>query len=209
MKAMTNGRGVLGVALTRVALAIGLLTLAALEPGCASTEMTNTWVDPSVQGVPLSKVAVIALSKDPGLRRMAEDAAASQMAKAQAVPSYQVLGDTDLRNRQAVQAKLLAAGFNGVLVMRLAGVTEQSSPVAAPYGTFGGYYDWATGMVYAPGYMQTDTIVHVISNLYSLPEDKLVWSGTSSTFNPASTRDVMDGVSKAVAKSMTKDRVIL
>jgi hypothetical protein len=205
-KATANGRGVLGVVAASAALATA--AIAALGASCASTEMTNTWVSPT-KGAPLSKVAVIALAKDPGMRRMAEDAAASQMPDAQAVPSYQVLGDTDLRNRQEVESKLRAAGFNGALVMRLAGVSEQVTPVAAPYETFGGYYDWAGNMVYAPGYLQTDTVVHVVSNLYSLNDGKLVWSGTSQTFNPASSREVIDGVSKAVAKSMEREHVIL
>ena len=43
------------------------------------------------------------MTKDPGLRRMAEDATAAQMAGAQATPSYQVLGDSDLKDRAAVR----------------------------------------------------------------------------------------------------------
>src|SRR5215471_10878803 len=96
------------------------LAIAALTVGCATTEMTSTWTDPSAKGAAMSKIAVVALAKDPGLRRIAEDSAASGMAGAQATPSYQVLGDTDLKNREAVKSKLKAAGFNGVLVMRLA-----------------------------------------------------------------------------------------
>ena len=85
---------------------------------------------------------------------MAEDTAASQLTGAQAVPSYQILGDADLKDREAVKAKLSAAGMNGVLVMRLTGVSEQVSPVAGPYGTFDGYYDYAGAAVYAPGYLR-------------------------------------------------------
>jgi hypothetical protein len=189
--------------------ALAGLAFAALAAGCASTEMTSSWTDPSARGATLSKVAVICLTKDPGLRRMAEDTAAAQLRGAQAVPSYQVLGDTDLRNRESVKNMLLTAGFNGVLVMRLAGVTERVTPVGSPYGTFDGYYDWAGAAVYAPGYLETDTIVHVVSNLYSLDQNKLVWSGVSQTFDPSSARQFMTDVSKAVAKSLQKDRLIL
>jgi len=128
-----------------------LLAVALGVVGCATTEMTSTWTDPTARGASMSRIAVIALSKDPGLRRMAEDTAASQMRGAQAVPSYQVLGDADIRNREVVKAKLLAQGFQGVLVMRMAGVTEQVSAVGGPYGTFDGYYDWAGAAVYARG----------------------------------------------------------
>ena len=186
-----------------------LLALATAVVGCATTEMTSTWTDPAARGASMSRIAVIALTKDPGLRRMAEDTAASQMRGAQAVPSYQVLGDADLRNREVVKAKLQAQGFQGVLVMRMAGVTEQVTAVGGPYGTFDGYYDWAGAAVYAPGYLETDTIVHVVSNLYSLDQNKLVWSGVSQTFDPSSAKSFMTDVSKAVAKSLEKDRLIL
>lgn len=186
-----------------------LLGLAALGMGCASTEMTSTWTDPSAKGAELSKVAVICLTKDPGLRRMAENTAAANLQGAQAIPSYQVLGDADLRNRDAVKQQLTAQGFQGVLVMRLAGVTEQVTPVGGPYGTFDGYYDWAGNAVYAPGYLQTDTVVHVISNLYSLQDQKLIWSGVSQTFDPATAASFMNDVSKAVAHSLEKDRLVI
>jgi hypothetical protein len=147
------------------------------------------------------------MTKDPGLRRMAEDAAAAQLQGAQAVPSYRILGEADLKDREGVKAKLKEQGFQGVLVMRMAGVTEQVSPVT--YGTFDGYYGWAAGAAYDPAYLQTDTIVHVVSSLYSLQDDKLIWSGTSQTFDPSSAKSFMTSVSKAVAKSIQKDRLVL
>jgi hypothetical protein len=186
-----------------------VLGLAVAMGGCASTKMTSTWTDPTARGASMSKIAVLALTQDPGLRRMAEDAAAAQMKGAQAVPSYQVVGDSDLRNRDQVKAKLLAQGFQGVLVMRLAGISEQVTSVGGPYGTFDGYYDWAGSAVYSPGYLQTDTVVHVVSNLYSLEQNKLIWSGVSQTFDPASAKSFMNDVSKAVAKSLQQDRLIL
>lgn len=192
------------------------LAMAVAVASCASTEMTSTWTDPGAKGASLSRIAVVCLTKDPGIRRMAEDAAASQITGAQAVPSYEVLGDTDLRNREAVKAKMLAQGFQGVLVMRMAGITEQVTPVGGPYGpvvgpyaTFDGYYNWAGAAAYSPGYLQTETVVHVVSNLYSLDQNKLIWSGASRTFDPASVKSFMTDVSKAVAKSLQKDRLVL
>jgi hypothetical protein len=185
----------------------GWLALAALVASCSSTNMTSTWTDPAAKGAAMSRIAVICLTRDPGLRRMAEDTAASHMANAQAIPSYQLLSDTDLQDRETVKSKLRAAGVNGVLVMRMAGVSERVSP--ADYGSFDRYYGYAGTTVYGPGYAQTDTIVHVVSNLYSLDQNKLVWSGVSQTFDPASAREFMTSVSKEVAKSLQKDRLIL
>ena len=49
----------------------------------------------------------------------------------------------------------------------------------------------------------------MVSNLYDLNQNKLIWSGTSQTFDPASAKQFMNDVSKAVAKSLEKDRIIL
>jgi len=188
--------------------AVGLTV--ALAAGCATTEMTSTWTDPAAKGAPpLSKVAVLCMTKDPGLRRQAEDAATSQLQLkgAQAIASYQIIGDDELKDREAVKAKLQNAGVDGVLVMRMTGVTEQAM-VAGPYATFDGYYDYGAA-VYGPGYVQTDTIVHAVSNLYSLPQNKLIWSGTSKTFDPGSATQFMGDVSKEVAQTLQKNRLIL
>jgi hypothetical protein len=180
----------------------------AMAVGCASTEMTNTWFDPAAMGQPLHKVAVIALTKDPGMRRMAETEASKQVKGTQVIPSYLVLSDEDLRSRDVVKAKLQDQGFDGALVMRLAAVTEQVTNTGY-YGTFDSYYDWASNTVYAPGYLSTDVVVDVVSSLYSLPQDKLIWSGTSRTFDPASAKEVVGDVSKQVAKEIKKDRLVL
>jgi hypothetical protein len=179
-----------------------------IAAGCASTKMTSTWTDPAAKGSELSKVAVIAMAKDEGLRRMAEDEVAQEIKGAQVVPSYQVLGDTDLQDKEAVKAKLREEGFDGVLVMRMAGASERVVAVdAGPYATFDGYYSWAYGATYGP-YVETETVVRMVSNLYSVEQNKLVWSGTSETFDPSSAKDLVDDVSRQVAKELEKDRLV-
>ena len=152
--------------------ALAALAIATLTMSCATTEMTSTWTDPTAKGNALSKIAIICLAKDEGVRRMAEDEAARQIHGAQAVPSYSVLGGADLRSREAVKAALIAQGFNGALVMRMAAVTERVTAVGGPYGTFDGYYGWAGPTAYSSGYLETETVVHVVSNLYSLDQNK-------------------------------------
>jgi hypothetical protein len=177
--------------------------------GCASTEITSTWTAPSAPGSALSRVAVICMVKDEGIRRMAEDAAAAELAGAQATPSYQVLGDVNVQDAQAVNEKLEALGFQAVLVMRVAGVNEQVTPVAAPGPAFVGYYGWAAPMVWGPAYVQTQTIVHMVTNLYSMREEgRLIWSGASKTFDPASLQAVAAGVAKAVGKELKKQHIL-
>ena len=177
--------------------------------GCASTDMTSTWTDPAAKGASLAKVAVVCLTREPGLRRMTEDAAASRLGGAQAVPSYKILGETDLRDREAVTTTLRKQGFQGVLLIRMAAITEQITPAPAPYGSFNSYYGWAAGAVYDPAYLQRVTFVNIVSNLYSLADDNLIWSGVSQTLTPASAKESMTSVSNVFARSIQKDRLVL
>jgi hypothetical protein len=178
--------------------------------------MTSTWVDPGARGAELTKIAVVSLTPDPGIRRMAEDSTAAHITGALAVPSYHFVADDQLRDLEAVKAALRAQGFQGALIMRVAGVTEEVRSIPGPYFvgpgpyfTLDTYYPWATSAVFAPGYLQTDTIVHVVSNLYSLGDGKLIWSGVSRSFDPGSAKRFMNDVSKTVAKSLAKDRIVL
>ena len=132
--------------------ALGGLALASAMASCASTEMTSTWTDPAAKGVALSKVAVLCMTKDPGLRRQCEDNASNELRNkgAQSVASYQLVSDTDLKDREMVKNKLKAAGVDGVLMLRVTNVSEQVTPVGGPYAGFDGYYDWAGAGAWGP-----------------------------------------------------------
>jgi hypothetical protein len=196
----------------RVPLALSVFSGLAVALGCApaTTQMNNVWKDPAAVSTPLRKVAVICMTKDANLMQLAEAEAAQQIIKgAMVIPGYQVVSDADLFNREVLTYKLQEQGFDGVLVIRPAAVAERFAPVAAPYGTFSGYYDWAVPEVYAPAYLQGQLTVLVISTLYSLRTDRLVWSSTSRTFDVNSTRQAVTGVSRAVARRIQTDRLVI
>jgi hypothetical protein len=183
-----------------------LLVVAAVAMlGCASS-LATTWTEPSAKGASLSKVAVVCMTPDPGLRRIAEDSAAFQLVGAQAVASYRILGDTNPNDRDAVEGRLRQLGFQGVLVMRFARVAKRVNPALS--GGFG-YYGTSSSPVAEPPDLQASSVLHVVSDLYALPEGRLIWSGVSRTFDPASASADMANVSKAVAKSIQKDRLVL
>ena len=61
----------------RVALSVlGILAIPAVAASCATTDMSSTSTDPSAKGAALSKIAIVCMTKDPGLRRTAEETAA-------------------------------------------------------------------------------------------------------------------------------------
>jgi hypothetical protein len=179
-----------------------LAALVALS-SCASTAVLSSWKEPSAGPFSFRKVLVVSSSQDPSVRRMTEDELASRIQNTVAVPSYRIIPDNELGNDQAIRNRAKAAGFDGVIVMRVVSVDREATWVpgvwSGPYYAYGG---WPTP--YDPGYMQVDTLVRVETNVYSLPEDQLVWASATQTVNPDNARDLVKSTAGAVAKEMRK-----
>ncbi len=197
----------------RLALAAAALALAA----CATTSFQSTWRSPDARPLRLTgrKVVAVFLSKDPAQRRRAEDAMAREISArgAQGVPSYTILSDEEVRDREASKAKVERLGFSGAVVMRVVGSQTQYTYepaggvwVGPHYHHFwGGYWRWGWGAVWEPGYLSVDKIVKVETLVYSLEQDQLVWAGVSRTLNPAEIESFISELAAAVSKRMAKD----
>jgi hypothetical protein len=188
-------------------LAAALMLAAAGElGGCASTTLLSTWKDPSIATLSFHRVLVIAPSRDPALRRTAEDEVVRRIKQGQAVPSYTLFNDSELGDNALIRTRAQAGGFDGIVVMRILSVDKQATWVpgmwAGPYYAYGGW------PAYSPGYMQVDTYVRVETNVYSLPDDRLVWAAASRTVNPGSARALVSDTAQAVAKAMRKQGLV-
>ena len=190
-----------------------LLALVVLvTASCASTKLTSSWREPTAGPLKFAKVIVIVIATDETIRRTAEDQLVGMVKKTTAVASYTLISANDLQDKEAARAHVTAGGFDGALVMRVAGKEDRERWVAGSYPTsyysFYGYYGYAGAMVYSPSYLVTDTIVNVETNVYSVKDDKLIWSGLSETFNPKSTQALIGDVARAVAWDLKKQGLI-
>jgi hypothetical protein len=70
------------------------------------------------------------------------------------------------------------------------------------YGGFYGMYGYGWGAAYSTGYLRTDTIVSVETNLYQLDGDKLLWSGVTETFNPNEITKMVNEIADTVSKDL-------
>lgn len=195
-----------------------------LLASCASTQMTSVWRDSQYTGGPLRKIAVIVVNKDDRTRRMVEDETSRSLAggKTQVVPSYTVIA-TLVKDDAAIKTVLLANGFDGALVGRLAALVEDRTyqppstyvTFGGPYvgagpefGTFGGYYGYAYTVAYDPGYTRVDTRAVVETILYKLPEAKPIWTGTTESMNPSSRAEVVEKIGRLVGKELRSGKLI-
>jgi hypothetical protein len=174
--------------------------------GCASTRFSQIWRDPDYRGGPLQKVAVFVVTKDESVRRFAEDQAVRNMPPGTLAVASWTIFDKPEGDIERVKARLTQEGFDGAIVVHEVAVDKIQSYVPPslephPVGpvfvrpnhrSFYGYYTWAYGYTYRPGYTIETTKVLVETLVYPLPEGRPVWSGVSETINPDSTADVVE-----------------
>ena len=179
-----------------------MLLLVACGP---STKIEKTWTDPSFTPSTVQsykKILVMGLLKDESTRRIAEDKMVAAFKNVTAVQSYSYLQPSDtIRNE--VEDKLKKDGFDGVVIMRLADVDKSVSYV--PGTGYGGWYGYRYS---SPGYYQEDKTFYVETNFYSLPDTKLLWSGTTSSLNPNKLDRTIDDVINTLKGQLQKQKLI-
>lgn len=187
-----------------------LLTVAMLASCGASTRFTDMWKDPSLTTLSeFKKVAAFAITSDMSMRRVVEDEIVKNIKKREAVASYTFLNQEQIKNVEYVKSTLKDMGFDSAVTMRVVGVDDRTSYVPgsytttaaypAPYYSFGGYYGYATPMVYEPGYNITERYVNVETNIYRLSDEKLVWSGRSESVDPSSATELVRQIAQEAA----------
>jgi len=172
-----------------------------------STTIEQSWKAPNLAPSNLHNVVTVYMSRDETMRRTVEDSMTQRLAHlgVRAVPAYSVLSDDDLKDRDRAKAKLVAGGYDGVVALRLVG--NETKLVATP-STFDGYWGMAWPGAYSPGYLSTETVVRVETKVFSLADNKLVWSGLSKTVDPNTMSSAIDDVTNVVAKALEKQQII-
>ncbi len=187
---------------------VSLVYLAALIAitGCESNPVPKppkhtfetSYRDPDAKPMHLKGTRVVAavIIRDPAARKKAEDTLAKSITDAGGigVPMYSISMDTAVtkEGESKTRAAVEAAGAQGLVVMKPIDVNHRSTETLSNsnnemYGGYwGGYYGigWADPWVDKSPDLKTDIVVTVETFVFSLPQNKLVWSGTSQTTNP-------------------------
>lgn len=196
----------------------GLLATAALAACGPSTQLVNTWKAPTADTVRFKKVLAACLCRDEGTRRTVEDEIAKRVANA--VPSYTILPEAELRDSARARARVQAAGFDGAIVSRLVSVDRERTyvpgaayNVPAPYYSMWGYwgYGWGPGYqtLYSPGVVEETRVVTIETNVYRVADAQLIWSSRSRTYDPGSIPDLVDDVIDATVNEMKKENFMI
>ena len=198
----------------RVSLtAATLVALVGVAACLAPTKLTASWKAPGTTEVRFKKVLVAAQTPDLTRRRTMEDLLAKRIENS--TPSYSLLNEEEVKDGNRARAKVVAGGFDGAVVVRFVGTESQTTYVPgtaywgpAPYGAMWGYWGYGWGAAYSPGYLTTDTVVTLESNIYDVTKEALIWSSRSETISPGSINELMQSVIETTVREMRKQKVL-
>jgi hypothetical protein len=202
-------------------IGLGLaVLLASFVLSCGTTSMKSAWRDETFQTTP-KKIMVIALAKNPGMRRYYEDEFVNVLKKrgVDGIPSYMHF-ESRVDSATAIR-KIRELGADAVLITRLLDqkTVETYYPPSVTYmgpsyypsyyGGWYGYYGASYDYVSTPGYTSVEDIYSLETNVYDLNSLKLIYSGLSETGITSGASDsVVKEVVQVVSESMAEKKVI-
>ena len=181
-----------------------MVLVLALASGCTSTHLVSTWRDPSFAGpIEFKKVLAVAVRPDDTTRRTAEDAMVRQIGPGRCVAGYQVVNEADRVDASRLLEKAKSLNADGLITMRIISVRVESTwePGFAPY--------YNRAVVAPPAYLEVDRTVRVETRIYSVSEEKLIWSGLSDTVDLSSIDKSIEEISKAVRDELRKEKLLV
>lgn len=191
-----------------------LLTGLVLLTACNSTKIVSSWHEPNktITISNLNKVLVVALFKNETTKHKVEDEMVSYLA-GKGVVSYNYLDDSfNKKNEDAIRKAIKADGFDGAITMRLIDVDkeqvytpENTSLYPNYYRSFSGYYFRTWSYSYTPGYYTTTKTYTIETNVYSIKEDKIIWSALTETTDPKGIEAMTEKVASMVYKKMQRE----
>ncbi len=194
-----------------------MLLMSAIIISCSSTKIASSWREPDKQIAvnKLTKVLVVALFKDESSRHKAEEQMVGYLS-GKGVVSYGYLNaNFNKQDAGAIREKIKSDGFDGAVTMRLVDVDKEKTytpydRLSSPsfYRNFSDYYYRSWPIFTTPGYYATTTTYTVETNVYSIKEDRIIWTGLTETTNPAGVKKMTAEVSKIVYKKMVKEGFI-
>jgi len=197
---------------------LALLALVSAATACASGPSFNsTWVNPEATPAAFAgkKVLAVIPLKEEGRRRAAEDVLAAEITKrgGVGVASYTLFPPTGAGvDTAAARATAQKAGIAGIVIMQFMGKEQSvsSTPNYTSASMMGypyyrnpwGAYGYGMGSMYVSESVRTDTKVLVETKVYSIEQGRMLWAGSSETWNPSKSDDIVKGLASAVTTKM-------
>jgi hypothetical protein len=196
-------------------ISLAILT-AFIISGCATTEVTSAWKDPTYIGQP-RKVMVILVAKKSSNKRIFEDEFVLKL-KAHGVDafaSYTVMTQKDQGDPAVIAAKLKEQDADAVLISRLVSKKTVKYEVPASvyyppssYGNCWDYLGYCSQAVFSPGYTAEDDYALMEINLYDARSGKLFWAVASETLLMGTDQELIKSYIGVMVDTMVQQKLL-
>jgi hypothetical protein len=184
-----------------------LLTISSCGP---KTKIAMDWSNPDYGKVRFNKVVAIAMSKDPIIRRVAEDEFVDKLPKGtEGLASYALVPEDKRDDVDFLKKVLKEANVDGAAVFSL--VSEDMKfefNRGNPHYNFWSYYGWAYPTVYGSSYLMTETVLRIYCAVYEVENATLVWSALSETTNADSTKKTIDDIVRKTIVRLKREGIV-
>lgn len=185
--------------------------------GCETTKLVSSWSAPQATSTDLKKVLVVTMmgGRFYGTQQAVENATCEQLRSfgVESVSSIDFFGATEfkrLTNSQLSRA-LSETNFSAILILSLLDKKKEVThipgntylePLPVPIRPFYRRYVTIYERVYTPGYYTTSTEYMLDAEIYSLSNDKLIYSGQASSVDPNNRETMMKSFSKIIVNDL-------
>jgi hypothetical protein len=194
------------------------LALIAFTASCSSMKTLHVWKDEKFNQR-LQKVLIIAIAEQDYMRNHFENVLAESLAAQgiDAVPSNKVLPDIgDKPDREALVAKVKELGFRNVLVSRSVNKKEVSDfqpggimfASSEFYGGWYGFYSSSYVIVATPGREYDADYYSLVTNIFEVSNEKLVWSNLSQVKVEGSKEGAINPFIEFLMKQLADSKLI-
>jgi hypothetical protein len=178
----------------------------------AGTSLVKSWREPSAGPLKFAKVLVLVIAPHESQMQFGEAVLVGLMKRTQGVSAHAVMPKDEARDEQKMRALMAQESFDGAVTMRLLASGQETAEYAGIYAPahtgFWSYYSYAWPLVYDVGYVQTERVFHMETQVHSMKDDKVVWAGISKSTNPKNARQLVEDVARTVAKDLKKQRLV-
>jgi hypothetical protein len=152
---------------------------------CATTQLTAVWEAPNFKG-PIRKIAVVGAFQSQTIRNVFEDEFVKRLSDSglDAIASYTIVPVEKVEEQEYLMSRISESGADVVLVTRLIDIkTEQTYVRESVYVVPEYYYNWGHyyRYIYSPGYVVNTDYAYAETNIYSVNDQKMIWSAHSRT----------------------------
>lgn len=175
--------------------------------GCASTQITDSWVEPELNRS-YQRPMIIGISDSQQTRRIYENQVVAEFKKRNvaATASYTLINSKEELNQETVEKAVQGTEIDSVLVTYLISTeTEmrfQDSPISSGYSGDIDDNRVSSTIITSPGRYNTDEIIGLKNDLYDVQSKSIIFSVQTRTVAAESIDQIISDVSALVVDSL-------